>query len=178
MEDSEVVAIVTEFTGEYLQRHLIWQIGQIIPGADGWIQEKLPPEVYAGDLRYMMQPQEWMTMARYGVGLISVDSGEIHDICQAMAEWLFAFPGSNSYSIPNEWADSAMGALWWMAYIRATGDELITIVQAAELAGVSQQAITARIDRGSLRAFTDPGAKQRQGRRLVRKGDILADRRN
>lgn len=172
MEEARVVEIVTQFTQEYLDRHLIWQLGQIIPGADGWVHDKMPPQLHAGDLRYTLQPQEWLTMARYGAGLIDADAGEMQEICQSMAEWLFAIPGYYAYSIPAEWAETDMGTLWWAAHIRAMGDELITIAEAADLAGVSVQAISARIDRGTLRAFTDPSAKQRQAKRLVRRSDI------
>lgn len=175
MDEARVKEIVTEFTQEYLDRHLIWQLGQIIPGADGWVHDKMPRQIHAGNLQYTLQPQEWLAMARYGAGLMDADAGEMQEVCQSMAEWLFAIPGYYAYSIPSEWAKTDMGALWWAAHIRAIGDELITIIDAAALAGVSVQAISARIDRGTLLSFTDPAANQRQGKRLVRRSDIIAD---
>ena len=40
--------------------------------------------------------------------------------------------------------------------------------------GVSVPAISQRILRGSLRAFTDPFAPERQGRQLVRRSEVTA----
>ena len=92
-----------------------------------------------------------------------------------MAEWLFSIPGMSQYEIPDVWYDSPMGALWAAAFIRTQGDELITIADAAKIAGVSVQAISARIDRGTLKAYTDPTSASRQGRRLVRKSDVESE---
>lgn len=157
------------FAAQFWQR-LTWQLGQMVPGADGG----LPLDIWHDNiLERAMEAQEWHSMARYGAGLIDADAGEMHDICQGMAEWLFAIPGTAAYSIPDGWAGTEMGALWWAALVRAEGDELVTIVEAARRAGVSQQAITARIDRGTLRAFVDPASPgARQGRRLVRRSDV------
>lgn len=175
---AEVTRIVREFTMEYLSRHLLWQLGQIVPGGDyneaamGAIGRLANGDADA--LSYTMEPQEWLTMALYGAGLIEADAGEMHEVCQGMAEWLFAVPGIYSYTIPEQWADVPMGGLWWSALLRAEGDDLITIAQAAELAGVSLQAIGQRIDRGTLRAFTDPLANKNQGKRLVRRSEVVA----
>lgn len=170
--------IVTEFTREYIERHLLWQLGQIVPGADDVESVvKVVHRLYEDDpaaLKYTMEPQEWLSMALFGAGLSDQDPAEMHEVCQQMAEWLFGIPGIYSYTIPDQWADTDMGALWWQALLRAEGDELITITQAAELAGVTVQAISGRIDRGTLDSFTDPLAGERQGRRLVRRSDITS----
>lgn len=175
-----VARIVKEFTLEYLNRHLLWQLGQIVPGADnpapnvGEVLRRLHSEPPAEALRFTLEPQEWLQMALYGAGLVEVDAGEIHEVCQGMAESLFAIPGHNAYQIPSQWAETEMGALWWAALIRAQGDELVTIAEAARIAGVSVQAISQRIDRGTLEAFVDPfSTGERQGRRLVRRSDIV-----
>lgn len=168
--------IVTDFTREYVQRRLLWQLGQIVPGADD-----VEPVVsvlhrlYADEpdaLTYTMEPQEWLSMALYGAGLRDEDPSEMREVCQSFAEWLFAIPVSYQYEIPDGWANTDMGALWWQALLRTQGDELITIAEAAEIAGVTVQAISARIDRGTLDSFTDPLAGERQGKRLVRRSDI------
>lgn len=66
-----------------------------------------------------------------------------------------------------------MGALWWAAFTRCQGDELIPIAEAAALAGVSVSTMASRVNRGSLKSFLDPSAPNpRQRRRLVRKSDI------
>jgi hypothetical protein len=175
---ARIEKIVVEFTREYIERHLLWQLGQIVAGADNVpaVQNALS-ELYKNGvegLRYTMEPQEWLTMALYGAGLVDEDHGEMREVCQAMAEWLFAVPGIYSYQIPDQWADTEMGALWWQALLRTQGDELITIAIAAKVAGRSVQAISSRIDRGTLRSFTDPLAPDRQGKRLVRMSDIMA----
>lgn len=166
-----IEATVRAFTAAFVENRA-WQLGQTIPGLDAAIVSAAPPAALAGDLAYTMQPQEWLRMALYGAGLADADAGEIHDICQSLAEWLFAVPGESAYSIPDAWASTPMGALWWAALIRAEGDELITVAEAADLAGVSVKTISNRIDRGTLRAFVDPSAPARQGRRLVRRSDV------
>ena len=170
--------IVVEFTREYMERHLLWQLDQIIPGA-GNVQSirDVLSRLYkdgAEGLQYTMEPQEWLTMALYGASLIDAAAGEMREVCQGMAEWLFAVPGIYTYEIPDQWAETDMGALWWQALLRTQGDELITIAMAAKIAGRSVQAISSRIDRGTLRGFTDPLAPDRQGKRLVRLSDIMA----
>ena len=173
---AEVLATVASFTAEYIQSRLLWQCGQMAPGADQ--NEPLRNALQqlhanpAEGLRYTMEGQEWHSMARYGAGLIDADAWEMREICQGMAEWLFAVPGSNAYTIPASSYATPMGALWAMALIRTEGDELITIAEAAQLAGVSVQAISQRIERGKLQAFINPFAPERQGRQMVRRRDV------
>ena len=111
-------------------------------------------------------------MALYGAGVRDEDAGEMREICQSFAEWLFAIPGSYQYEIPDGWANTDMGALWWQALLRTQGDDLVTIAQAAEIAGVTVQAMSQRVTRGKIRSFIDPLAGRHQGRRLVRRSDI------
>jgi len=147
------------------------QLGQMIPGADGKIM--LTPEQWEDPLRYMMEPQEWLTMARFGLGLSAGDDeAYMYEICQGLAEWMFSMPGWHTYHIPDMWYETPMGALWATAFVKVQGDELITLAQAAELAGVSVQAISQRVKRGTLTAYVDPAAPQRQGRNLVRRSDV------
>ena len=175
-ERAEVERIVRQFTMQYLERKLLWQLGQIVPGADqAPAVRKALMQLYSDApdaLQYTMEPQEWLTLALYGAGIIDGDPAEMQEIVQSMAEWLFSLPTFNRYDIPAWWSETEMGALWWQAVIRIQGDELITISQAAELAGVTVQAISQRIKTGSLDAFTDPLAPVRQGRQLVRRRDI------
>ena len=173
---SEVERIVREYTIRYVQ-DCLWQLGQIIPGADEIPSVRQVLKVlYEGNvdaLSHTMEPQEWLTMALYGAGIIDADAGEMQQICQAMAEWLFALPNHAQYDIPRYWAETDMGALWWQATIRAQGDEMITIAAAAELAGVTVQAISQRISAGKLAGYINPLANERQGRRLVRRSDVV-----
>lgn len=163
---------VADFTRQFWH-DMAWRAGQVIPGAG------LPDLPYDSDdelFRRTMEPQEWLTMALYGLGLLpNEDPAEVYEICQGMAEWLFSIPGMSRYDIPAIWYDCPMGALWAAAFVQVQGDELITIAEAARLAGVSVQAISQRIDRGTLTAYTNPDATNPQKeRRLVRKSDITA----
>ena len=172
MDKAETTKIVRDFVWEFW-RERTRQIGQLVPGADMDVQAKLPSEAWENPFPYMMEAQEWLALALYGAGLTDEDPLEMREACQSLAEWLFGIPGSSAYAIPDEWADTAMGALWWAALVRTEGDELITIAQAAEIAGVTVQAISGRIERGTLRSFTDPASTgSRQGRRLVRRSDL------
>lgn len=175
---TEVERIVRQFTMQYVERKLLWQLGQIVPGADQIpaVREALM-QLYSeapDALQYTMEPQEWRTLALYGAGIIDGDPAEMQEIVQSMAEWFFSLPTWNRYDIPDWWADTELGALWWQAVIRIQGDELITIAEAAQLAGVSVQAISQRIKTGTLDAYTDPLAPSRQGRQLVRRQDVEA----
>lgn len=174
---AEVTRIVRDFAAQYIERKL-WQLGQIVPGADqNDAVRAVLMQFYSNAphaLRYTLEPQEWLTMALYGAGLLDADPGEIQEICQSMAEWLFALPTYSSYEIPEFWAETEMGALWWQAVIRVQGDELITITEAADIANVSLPAISQRIQRGTLKAYTDPLAPKRQGRQLVRRSDVTS----
>jgi len=165
----QIEGIVRSFAAEFWQR-LTWQLGQMAPGAES----NLPLDIWRDNiLERTMEPQEWLQMARYGARLVDDDPAEIYEICQGMAEWLFAIPDTSAYGIPAEWADSPMGALWWAAFTRCQGDELIPIAEAAALAGVSVSTMASRVNRGSLKSFLDPSAPNpRQRRRLVRKSDI------
>lgn len=162
-----IEATVRAFTVAFVDSRA-WQLGQIVPGLDAAIGEA----VFVGALSDTMQPQEWLDMALYGAGLMDADPGEMHDVCQSLAEWLFAIPGESAYAIPDAWADTPMGSLWWAAMVRAEGDALVTVAEAAALAGVSTQTISTRISRGTLRGFVDPAAPRHQGRRLVRRSDV------
>jgi len=57
--------------------------------------------------------------------------------------------------------------------IRIQGDELITINDAAKIAGVTVQAMSQRVTRGTLKSFTDPSANNPQReRKLVLRSDV------
>lgn len=174
MSESEIAEIVGAFTRALVEERLR-QLGQVWPGFDGSEAAlALVGRLYTRGIDGTMEPQEWLAMARYGAGLCDADPGAMRDICQALAEWLFAIPGASAYGVPDEWADTPLGALWWRALLRSEGDALITLREAADLSGLALSALSQRVTRGSLRAWIDPGANVRQGRRLVRRSDVLA----
>lgn len=148
--------------------HLLMDANRHVPFLDEWLTQG-------------MEPQEWLLMARAGLGLVKLPddpedanyiTGEVYEICQGLVEWLFSIPGMATYEIPDIWAEHPLGQLWHLAMIWLAGDELITIGEAARLAGVSHQAISNQIKAGKMRAYVDPNAPARQGRRLVRKDDV------
>lgn len=168
-KSDRITRIVAEFAVAYWHR-LRWQAGQFFPGADAQLELAVTAD---NVLQRMMEPQEWLVMARYGANLVDEDAQYVYEICQGVVEWLFAIPGSNAYAIPDTFADTPFGALWAAALVRAQGDELITMTAAAELAGVTVQAINGRIARGTLRAYIDPfAANPQRERRLVKRGDV------
>lgn len=170
--------VVGDFASEFW-RDRAWQISQMLPFADMTsllLQANVRIPHGEDWLMRGMEPQEWLLMARAGLGLVEADNdtkGEVYEVCQGLAEWLFHTPGgSGVYTIPDTWADHPLGQLWHLAMIWLAGDELITISEAAKLAGVTTQAIHGRIARGRLHVYIDPNAPAHQGRRLVRRSAV------
>ena len=177
-------ATVAAFAADFW-RDRAWQLSQMLPFADPTsLLLDAHHHVPNGDewLTHGLEPQQWLLMARAGLGLVTLPPdpedaellrGEIYEVCQALAEWLFSIPGQAFYSIPTDWAEHPLGQLWHLAMIWIAGDQLITVAEAAKLAGVTTQAISGRITRGTLKAYIDPNAPQQQGRRLIRRSDLI-----
>lgn len=166
MTENEVMQIVLQFA-----RDLAESRTNEFGGADNALLEKLyGPQPLAASPRV----RQWLHLALYGAGLKDSDADTIHDIAQSLAEMLFALPGRAAYSVPDEWARTDMGALWWAAIVRSAGGDLITQREAADMLGVDVRRISERIKRGALRGYTNPASKRRQGRVLVRRSDIEA----
>jgi hypothetical protein len=155
--------IIRDFLDNFWQDRC-WQIEQTVLGAT--ITPRHPGEtLYQSGLAINLRD-----MARAATGDTPRNEqtiGEIRDICQQLAEYLFAAPGTSyTYHIPDEFSETPIGALWWRALLWCEGDELITIAEAARLAGVTEAAIG---QSKRIRKFVDPTAPARQGRRLVRR---------
>lgn len=167
MDPQKTEETISTFLTEFW-RDRTWQLEQTVIG----VQISYPGEA----LYTSVLAQELHDLARAANGQMAAtedNRGEMHELCQKLAEWLFAAPvGTNHYEIPDYFADTPLGFLWWKALLWAEGDELVTIADAAKIAGVTPQAISQRVDRGTLRSFTDPTAPQRQARRLVRRRDV------
>lgn len=168
--DDRIKEIVGEFAQE-LYRSRVWQIEQMRIGA-----KVEPPYATAEQLLQSGEAQEWVIMARAALGeLENIEDNRlyVYEICQGLAEWLFAVPGSGTYGIPASWWETEMGALHMAALVWAQGDELITQAAAAELKGVSVQAINNAIRDGRLRGYQNPdAANPRKGGTLVSKKEI------
>lgn len=119
--------------------------------------------------------QEWLTLADAADGRLAVTAGNrfrVRDAFRRLAMMLFAVPGEPPvFHPPFDWTDSPMAIIAWRAIVWALADELITIAEAAALAGVTIQAVS---QRKGLLFYRDPEAAQRQGQRLVNRNDILA----
>ena len=140
----------------------------------GYVGLLTPP-----NLRQLMVANLIADIARAAAGEITdrAYAGEIHEGVQEICERLFAAPGAGSfYHVPEEWWESPFGAMVARALLWCQGDELITIAEAARIAGVSPQAIQNRIASGALRAYVDPDVPGRQGHRLVARGSVEKDK--
>lgn len=189
IEEREAYAreTVAQFSQEIWQSRC-WQISQMLIGADisHFLMTAGRHEPFGEEwLSQGLESQQWLLMARAGLGLVTLPAdaeaaemlrGEIYEICQGLAEWLFATPGQSVYTIPDSWAEHPVGQLWHLAMVWLARDELITIAEAAKFAGVTTQAIHQRIAHGKLRAYIDPSAPAHQGRRLVRRQDVVASK--
>jgi len=97
----------------------------------------------------------------------------VYEGIQGLMELLFAAPvGITSYQIPEGFWETAIGQMVAIALLKVRGDDLITISEAAELRSVSVPAISQAIDAHRLRAYHDPEAPSRQGRRLVSRREV------
>lgn len=160
--------IIRDFLDNFWQDRC-WQIEQTVLGVT--ITPRHPGEtLYQSGLAINLRD-----MARAAVGDMPRNDmaiSEVRDICQQLAEYLFAAPGTSyTYHIPDEFSETPIGALWWRALLWTEGDELITIAEAARLAGVTEAAIG---QSKRIRKFVDPTAPARQGRRLVRRSEALS----
>jgi hypothetical protein len=75
------------------------------------------------------------------------------------------------YDIPEAFSSTQVGSLWWRALLWCEQNELISLLDAALILGVSVQAVSAS---RKLQFFVDPFVRGRAGRRLVRRSDVLA----
>ena len=99
--------------------------------------------------------------------------GEIADAVQTVLEHLFSPPGQAFYQIPTDFWSEPFGWLLLQAHIWATGDELITVTQAAELSGKSAPTISQAIKRGALTRYIDPNESNPQHATRVLKSQVL-----
>ena len=77
------------------------------------------------------------------------------------------------HSIPDEFWNKRTGLLIAKALSRLHENELLTIKEAAQLAGVSMATVSIALDTGKLTAYIDPTARKRQRRRKVLRSEVL-----
>lgn len=129
------------------------------------------------DLLRALLAEEVATIARAAAGELAHDewnAGIVEETVQTLMETVFSNATAYNYTIPTEFWNSDVGQMVARAMLWVRGDELITITEAAEIRGVTPQAISQAVDAGRLTAHIDPGAPQRQGRRLVVRSEVEA----
>lgn len=89
---------------------------------------------------------------------------------------LFALPYARGRRrhVPDEFWVHPIGGLLIKAQCRIFDDQLMTITEAAQLAGVSRATVSIAIDKGDITAFIDPAAHRRQGHRRVLRSEVRA----
>jgi hypothetical protein len=134
----------------------------------------LPPAVDAGRA---MLTDTLAEIARVAIGEITDedDLAIVYEGVQGLMELLFAPPGLGSaYTIPAGFWDTPLGQMVALAMLRIRGDDLITMAEAAEIKEMTVAGISRAIDDGRLRAYHDPAAPARQGRRKVSLREVEA----
>ncbi len=80
---------------------------------------------------------------------------------------------ADQYSVPDEFWRTLVGRLIAKALSKLHGNELLTIKEATQLAGVSMATVSIALDTGKLTTYIDPTAKTRQSRRKVLRSEVL-----
>lgn len=117
-------------------------------------------------------------IARAAQGELPREDEEFHeehilDGVDDVLRCLFWPPGiGNNYQIPETFWSHPLGGMLARAILWAREGDLITLQQAADLRGVTAQAISNAVRDGRLNAYINPDAPARQGRTLVSRQEI------
>lgn len=161
---------ITEFLTAWWN-DMTFQVSQTVAGAG------MPP-MDSEQLYNQMFGQELQAMAAAAEGLLErtpVVADMILASVQSLCEWMWARPGMPAgYTIPAEWWGTPVGNLALRAHLWASGDELITLSQAAEISGKSLSSLSQMVDRGKITGYVDPGENNRTKRSRVMRSEIEA----
>ena len=118
--------------------------------------------------------RQWLLMTAAAEGTLKrtpQNQAAVRAACTSMGEALFGVPRRRFQDpdVPVWWEDDPIGKLWWLARVWAE-DDLITIQEAADLAGVSLAAVAQRRDLAFYIDVTAPNPLNM--RRLVRRADV------
>lgn len=122
--------------------------------------------------------EEIALIARAAAGEIDRENedlaGELNETIQSTLELLFSSPLITGYQIPDEFWYSEFGQIVARAIVWLRQDQLITVTEAAELRGVSVQAISNAVRDGRLRRYVDPDEPNPQRQTLVSRDEVDA----
>jgi len=136
------------------------------------------PQIHGEGLLLTPVAETFAEIARAAAGARQHEEfgdGVLQECIQTIMELLFASPLLSTYDVPDVFWQSPLGAMVARAMIWLRQDELITLNQAAEIAGISVPAISQAVDAGRLHPYFDPDATNPQrGRRLVSRAEVQA----
>lgn len=99
--------------------------------------------------------------------------GVVYEGIQGLMEDLYCPRGlTTAYDIPARFYLTPLGQMVARALLWLKGDELISLVEAADIRGVSVPAISRAVQNGRLTRYVDPDAPKRQGRTLVSRAEV------
>ncbi|RMD60413.1 DNA-binding protein [Candidatus Parcubacteria bacterium] len=108
-------------------------------------------------------------IARYVAGE-EIERSYVLDSIQSISEHLFAI--ETVFEIPAEFWGTPIGWMILQALVRAEGDELLSLSQAAEITGKSLSSISQMVSRGRLTRYRDPTETNPQHATRVRRSEL------
>ena len=166
---------IEQFLLNYWNRR-VWEIEQTVLGVQ--INPTPPDLLYNSALA-----DQLAEIARAAAGQIEHSHSEdgftegiIQEGIQDLMERLFCPPGLyTSYDIPARFWEHPLGGMVARALLWIRGDELVTLTEAAEMRGVTVQAISQAVKAGRLTRYVDPDAANPQrSRTLVSRREVEA----
>lgn len=137
----------------------------------GMESASLPEDV----MRTEMGRQVMMiAQAADGTNVDGLLRGEVYDCVQGLLERLFSVPNLTEYMVPQSFWESEFGAMVALGLVWASGDQLITMTEAADMSGKSVSSLSQLVDRGRLHAYPDMSEPNPQKRTRVLRSEIEA----
>jgi len=130
---------------------------------------------YAWQLQLAAESEAWLALFRYGAGEPTLDDHLAQHWCAELLRLLTFVPSTTRHAnVPPIWFFTQVGQLWSAAWLRCHAAELLTVSEAAKLAGVSVSTVSHQIARGQLFAVPDRTERNPQRRLRLRRTDVEA----
>ncbi len=130
---------------------------------------------YAWQLQLAAESEAWLALFRYGAGEPTLDDHLAQHWCAELLKLITAVPSVSQHAnVPPIWFFTQVGQLWAAAWLRCHAVELLTVSEAARLAGSSVSAISHQIKKGQLFAVPDRTERNPQRRLRVLRSDVEA----